>query len=193
MTIKDYAYYYSLRNESRQRIAASINKKAIQSKRLTEWKLVTLSSIDKAAIDYARLEWTKFYSKETHMGFEYSWEKLIHRFSARPSFFDLAIWQQIGELRVLQGMALGRPSNAKKHLTINWIERSFQPTYLKPGILAVVLGCAEEYAKLVGCRKVLIKSPVDPLSYERYGYAQYKHPQVRGTYVCKELAHEHSI
>lgn len=148
---------------------------------------ITLSSINRQAIDQARLEWTKYYSDETHRGFIESWDILYQRFQHRPSFFDLAIWQQIGTNHVLQGLALGRPSNGKTHLTINWVERSFAPTYLKGGILLPVLACAQEYAKLLGCKRILIKDPVDPKLYERYGYSPYELRRVRAAYLCKEL------
>ena len=82
---------------------------------------------------------------------------------------------------------MGRPSNGKTHLTINWVERSFAPTYLKGGILLPVLACAQEYAKLLGCKRILIKDPVDPKLYERYGYSPYELRRVRAAYLCKEL------
>jgi hypothetical protein len=148
---------------------------------------LTFSSIDKDAIDQARIEWPKHYSESTHNGFTESWEKLYYRYVQAPMHFDLAIWQQIGDSNVLQGLALGRPSDGKTHLTINWVERSFAPTYLREGILMLILACAEEYAKLLGCKRVLIKNPVDPDKYQRYGYQPYQLRHVPVAYLCKEL------
>jgi hypothetical protein len=84
-------------------------------------------------------------------------------------------------------MALGKPSSGKTHLTINWVERSFAPTYLRGGTLLPILACAEEYAKLLGCKRVLIKNPIEPSKYARYGYAPYRLRNVSSAYLCKEL------
>jgi hypothetical protein len=152
------------------------------------WNQIALASIDEEAINYARLEWVKYYGPDTHQGFIHSWERLHHKFAHRPAHFDLAIWQIIGGTRILQGLALGKPSNGKTHLTINWVERSFAPTYLKGGILLPILACAEEYARLLGCVRVLLKDPVDPKIYHRYGYEVYHPPRrVQGAYLCKGL------
>lgn len=51
----------------------------------------------------------------------------------------------------------------------------------------LILACAEEYAKLLGCKRVLIKNPVDPHKYQRYGYQPYQLRHVPVAYLCKEL------
>lgn len=191
MSLYEYAYYYTLRNEARKKVADSINNKVKKSGGLHDWNRITLSSIDRDAIDHARIEWPKHYLRETHNGLRHSWDKLLFRFVPRPSYFDLAVWQQKGDERVLQGLALGKPSNGKHHLVVNWVERSYAPTYLKAGILFPVLACAEEYARLLGCKRVLIKDPVDPEVYKRYGYEPIQLKKASGTYLCKELAHEY--
>lgn len=187
MITPDHAYYYALRLNSRKAVADSLMNKIVNAKNKMPWSGITLASINRKAIDYARLEWARHYSEDTHNGFIESWDVLHRRFQARPSFFDLAIWQRIGTEDVLQGLALGRPSNGKTHLTLNWVERSFAPTYLRGGILLPVLACAEEYAKLLGSKRVLIKDPVDPHVYGRYGYSPYKLRRVPAVYLCKEL------
>lgn len=187
MITSDHAYYYALRQASRKAVAESLMRKISNTQGKMPWSGVTLSSIARRAIDYARLEWPKYYFDETHHGFKESWDALYRRFQARPSFFDLAIWQRLGTTDVLQGLALGRPSNGKTHLTLNWVERSFAPTYLRGGVLLPILACAQEYAKLLGCQRILIKDPVDPAIYERYGYRPYELRRVRATYLCKEL------
>lgn len=187
MVTAEHAYYYALRLASRRAVAASLMAKVTQTQNPMPWSGITLSSIDRRALDYARVEWPKFYSDQTHNGFVEGWDILHRRFQPRPSYFDLAIWQRLGTKDVLQGMALGRPSNGKTHLTINWVERSFAPTYLRGGILLPVLACAQEYAKLLGCKRILIKDPVDPSLYARYGYGPYVLRRVHATYLCKEL------
>lgn len=183
------AYYYTLRFIAREAVAKAFVDRFKREGGKDNWNLITLASIDQEALDYARLEWTKYYSEETHLGFSHSWEAIYHHFRHRPSFFDLAIWQQMNGSRVLQGLAIGRPSRGKTHLTVNWIERSFAPTYMKGGILLPVLACAEEYAKLLGCERLLIKDPVDPTCYELYQFRAYALKRAKGTYLAKELRH----
>ena len=191
LTIPNLAYYYALRAIARQQVANSINERVTRYGGDRHAGRLTLCSINREAIDYARLEWPRYYGDDTHHGFTYSWETLLRKFAARPSFFDLAVWQQIDGGPVLQGLALGKPSNGKGHLTLNWIERSFAPTYLRGGVLLPILACAEEYAKLLGCERVLIKEPIDPEKFERYGYRAYQLPKVRhSNYLCKELEHD---
>jgi hypothetical protein len=136
------------------------------------------------------LDWNgpKYYGPETHSGFQFfSWERLFHKYLHRPSFFDLAIWQEIDGVNVLQGMALGQPSNAKRQLNINWVERSFAPTYLRCGALLPILACAEEYAKLLGSSRVVVKDAVDPSIYARYGYNLVRLSHGGGVHPVKEL------
>lgn len=190
MVINEYdlGYYYALKSEGRSRIVGALNTYVAKAPGRHPWDKVTICSINDEAIEYARLEWPKHYSPSTHEGLPYSWERLWHKFVARPSFFDLAIWQDVDGVKVLQGMALGKPSNGKTHLSINWVERNFGPTYRRGGILLPVLGCAEEYAKLLGCKRVIIKTTFDVSSYERYGYHVTSLKQV-GNYPVKELSY----
>ena len=182
-----YAYYYGLKTVAREAVSTSLNERIRLSETALHWRNLTLCSIDKRALDFARLEWPKYYGDETHRGFIVSWEKLYHRFSNRPSYFDLAVWQKVGDENILQGLALGKPSAGKTHLVINWVERSFAPTYLLKGILIPILACAEEYGKLLGARRVLIKDAVDPAQYGRYGYDPYSLLKRPGNYLMKEL------
>ncbi len=167
---EDYLFYYALKAESRRIVSADINARNEQINNFESWSKVTLSSIDHEATEFARLEWTKYYGPHTHNGFAFSWERLYHKFRHRPAFFDIAIWQIVDGRRVLQGLALGKPSRGKTRLSLNWVERSFAPTYMRPGILLPVLACTELYAKFLGCERVLIREPVDPDKYARYGY-----------------------
>jgi len=182
-----HAYYYGLRTAARQAVADDFLHIIKGAQGHSVWNGMVLGSIDKDAIDYARLEWVKYYSDDTHRGFIYSWEALHKKFLPVPSFFDLAIWQRIGDQAILQGMALGKPSDGKTHLTINWVERSFAPSYLRGGVLLPILACAEEYAKLLQCKRVLIKNPIDPSKYGRYGYKPYRLDGVKAAYLYKEL------
>tara|TARA_R110002074_G_scaffold106686_2_gene230600 strand:+ start:425 stop:1000 length:576 start_codon:yes stop_codon:yes gene_type:complete len=184
-----YAYYYALRTEARDRVVKALNNKIKQGKSKGVWANITLASIDNAAISYSRKEWPKYYNEDTHTGFDHSWETLYHKFIPNPANYNIAIWQQVGDSKILQGLALGEPSKGKTHLVVKWIERSFAPTYFKGGILLPVLACAEEYAKLLGCQRVLIKDPrVDEGTFEKYGYAPYRLSQ-GGNYLSKELDH----
>jgi len=182
-----HTYYYALKNHSRSLVVKSLNTKIKAYGGRENWDSLTLRSINVEAIDYARTEWPKHYGASTHNGFPVSWERLFHKFMHRPSYFDLAIWQEIENVKVLQGLALGQPSNGKTHLVLNWVERSFAPTYFKGGILLPILACAEEYAKLLGCQRVLIKDAVDPNKYERYGYTEYQLAKTKAKYLAKEL------
>lgn len=182
------AYYYTLRTEARKRVVDQLNLRATDERSRAIWGGVELASVTDEATEYARLEWPKFYSKDTHQGFSVSWERLYHKFKQIPAHFGVAIWQTVEDKRVLQGLALGKPSEAMKHLTVNWVERSFEPTYFRGGVLLPILACAEEYGNLLGCERVLIKDPIDAGVYERYGYAPVR---LHGgaTYLKKELPH----
>lgn len=190
MNLARHAYYYTLRLKARQVVADAFIARFKKDGGKDNWNLITLASIDRDALEFARLEWVKYYSDDSFKGFSYSWEAIHKKFCARPSHFDISIWQNLNGSKVLQGLAIGRPSRGKTHLTVNWVERSFAPTYLRGGILLPVLACAEEYARLLGCKRVLIKNPIDPAVYERYGYTEYQLPsKVSARYFAKELRH----
>lgn len=189
MTFDEYkhAYYYTLKNQARRKVASSLNQKIKEAGNREAWDSLTICSINSKAIEYARLEWPKHYSLETHLGFDFSWERLTHKFQNNPAHFDLAIWQSVGGQDVLQGLALGKPSSGKKNLNIHWIERSFAPNYFRGGILLPILACAEEYAKLLGSEQIVIKNAVDPAKFERYGYAAFGNP--KDCQLVKEISH----
>ncbi|MER8401233.1 hypothetical protein [Mesorhizobium sp. M0306] len=184
-----YGYYQALRTEARGRIVNALNRRIKTAEDRETWRGITLASMNQEAYDYARVEWPKYYGVDTHEGLPYSWERLYFKFMAKPSNFNLAVWQTLGDQKILQGLALGKPSSGKTHLTVNWVERSFGPSYFRGGVLMPILACAEEYAKLLGCERVLVKDAIDPAHFEKYGYAPYDHVPKGGTYMAKELEH----
>lgn len=171
----------------------ALNKRLLRSGNIGVWDRLTLCSVMGAdvgdAMEFAAKEWPKYYGPHTHTGFSVSWERLAYRFWHEPDHFDLAIWQHVDDTPVLVALALGNPSHARTHLTVKWVERYFGPNQLEGRALFAILTCAEEYAKLLGSKRVLVKDPIDPAKYERYGYAPYRHPGVAygGDYLGKEL------
>jgi hypothetical protein len=186
MSIEKAAYYYVLRRRARERIVDSIESSIDKSKGAMQWRFVQISSITDEAVNFAQLEWRKYYSPETHEGFSHSWERLWYKFKNCPSHFDMAVWQVINGKRQLQALALGKPNRSKSYLSLNWIERSFAPSYLQ-GALVMILACAEEYAKLLNCREVRVKDAVDPKKYARYGYSDLIVPQSKSKWLGKEV------
>lgn len=191
--MNDFEYFYVLKHEARKRTMDAVNKRLLKTGGIANWDKTTICSIlgrEKGdALKFATEEWPKYYSEETHNGFEESWERLTYRYLPRKDHFDLAIWQEIDGIQVLVALALGNPSHARTHLTVKWIERYYGENYLAGRALWPILTCAEEYGKLLGCERVLLKDPVDSKKYERYGYKPYHHPQVAhgGEYLGKEL------
>ena len=104
-----------------------------------------------------------------------------------PANFNIAVWQETDGRKILRGMALGRPSKAMKHISINWLERSYVQPPFKGGVLLPILASAEEYAKLLGCERVLVKNAVDPPQFEQYGYAPSGKAPKGASYLSKEL------
>lgn len=184
-----YGYYQTLRTEARSRVVNALNRRIRSPADREKWRGITLASIDRDAYEYARIEWPKYYGPETHSGFPQSWERLFFQYQAKAAHFNVAIWQQLESSRILQGLALGKPSSGKTQLTINWVERSFAPTYFRGGVLLPILACAEEYAKLLSCERVLVKDAVDPAIFAKYGYHTYAGAPKDGAYLMKELKH----
>ena len=193
MSEESRAYFYALQNFARERTATSLNKKLLKDGGIQRWDNLTLCSIvgDQPgdALDFAATEWPKYYGPETHHGFVKDWTSLVVKSLNDTDHFNLAIWQKVEGKQILVALALGNPSNKRKYLTIKWIERYFGHSYLGGRALWPILTCAEEYAKLLGCEKILIKDPVDPAKYERYGYEKFSHPGVKfgGDYMGKDM------
>lgn len=180
-------YYEQLKLEARNRAASQINT-FIEKKNISgSWGQMLLKKIDRAALDFAAEVWPDHYPDD-FKGFPYSWNELYRRFSYRTSFFDLAIWQNKDGKLILQGLILGKPSRGKTHLTIFWVERLFGSNYFRGGILIPALDCAEQYACLLGCERVLIKNPIDVTKYERLGYSvSDTPPNSSATYLLKDI------
>lgn len=191
--MNDFDYYYILQSEARKRAMDAINKRLLKTGGIQPWNQLTLCSIMGKdigdALEFAMNEWPKYYGSNTHDGLSVSWEDLVNKRLADPDHFNLAIWQQVDDEQVLVALALGNPSHERTHLTVKWIERFYGHNYLGGRALWPILTCAEEYAKLLGSERVLIKDPVDSAKYERYGYTTYKHPHVAhgGCYLGKDI------
>lgn len=188
------AYYYALQSEARERVQKALNARILRHNgSLANFDRLTLCSIASPqmpdALAFADTEWPKFYGKETFEGFGKRWHDIVLPMYHAIDIFDLAIWQEVDGEKVLAAMAVGEPSHARTHLTVKWVERFYGKTYIGGRVLMIILACAEEYAKLIGCERVLIKQPLAPHKYARYGYEVYKHPGVAygGNYMAKEL------
>ena len=189
----DSAYFYTLQMEARRRTIHAIHRRIQVSGNIKQWDKLTLCSILGRdigdALEFARVEWPKYYGPDTHEGLNMDWERVVKARSVDPDHFNLAIWQEIDGVNILVAMAIGNPSHGRNHLTVKWIERFYGHNYLGGRALWPILTCAEEYAKLLGAQRVLIKDPVDSRKYGRYGYADYIHPNVKhgGCYMEKEF------
>lgn len=185
-----YAYYYTLRLKARARVVEAINSRLKSQKNKDVWKGVTLASIKTDAIEYAEFKWSKYYDGDTFAALPVKWERIYYSYSQKYAHFNVAVWQTTKDGNLLRGMAFGKPSGGKTHLTINWLERSPEPEYFKGGVLLPILSCAEEYAKLLGCERVLIKNPIDPDEFAKFGYTQSHKAPKGAAYVVKELKND---
>lgn len=186
-------YYYLLLQEARARTQHSLNKRLLKTGQICRWDRLTLCSIlgeDVGdALKFAREEWPKHYTEKTHKDWHVDWTGNVLKSLNDNDCFNLAIWQEIEGEQVLLALALGRPSNKRRYMTVKWVERYFGNNHLNGRALWPILTCAEEYARLIGSAKVLIKDPVDPKKYARYGYTKFTHPGVRfgGNYLGKDI------
>jgi len=185
-----FTYYYTLRQQARSRVVDALNRRIKTEKHREIWRGITLASIKQDAIDYTQFKWPKYYDGDNYSPIPTTWEQLYYSYSQKISHFNVAIWQTLPDGAVLRGLAFGKPSHGKTHLTINWIERSPEPDYFKGGVLLPILSCAEEYAKLLGCERVLVKNPIDASEFKKYGYGPSDRVPKRATYVAKELKND---
>ena len=169
----DEAYHYELRTIARKRALDQLNSMIVSYGGAVTLNGTTLASINEEAIEYAEDVWPKYYGEDTHPGFAKPWSSIWYHAQLQPSRFDIAVWQEVGNQRVLQGLATGSRSHGNSHLTLNWVERNFGPEYTRYGVLIPILSCFEHYAHLLDVDRVLIKNPVDPSKYERYGYSPF--------------------
>lgn len=169
--LDEEAYYYGLRTIARKRALDEINSKIKSDGGAAVWHGTQLASISDEAIAYAENVWPNFYGVQTHLGFKKAWSSIWYHAKLQPARFDIAIWQDVGGRRVLQGLATGRASKGREHLTLNWVERNFGSDYHRFGILIPILSSFEHYGHLLGAHTLLIKNPVDPSIYTKYGYA----------------------
>lgn len=187
------AYYYALQSEARKRVMNTLNAKILRTKgALQHFDRLTLSSIlspdTPDALQFVREKWDA--SRPPHFpGFARTWENIALSAAQDPDSFDLAIWQEVDGEQVLAALAMATPSRRHTHLTVRWVEKYYGKTHVSGRVLLIVLACAEEYAKLLDCERVLIKDPLVPALYERYGYRSYRHPYVAhgGNYLAKEI------
>ncbi len=188
-----YAYAYMLRQIARKRIIEAINQRCLRDGMISTWGGTTVCSIDGKdagdAFEYSGEIWASNTANAAVNKFGATWKDIYRKNVINPYLFDVAIWQQIGDNQVLVALAIGYPSNNRGHLTLKWIDINKNNNNIGGRAIWVILGCAEEYAKLLGCDKVLINEPVDPDIFNEYGYVRFRHPNVPngGNYLGKEL------
>lgn len=186
----DAAYYYALRALARNDAMKKLNARILRDGGAAEWDGTSLASIDDEAVFDAETEWPRWYGESTHHGFVRPWPKIWAQAQLQPANFNVAVWQEVNNERVLQGMATGTASSGREHLTLNWVERNFGRTYLRFGVLIPILLCFEGYGRLLGARKLLIKNPVDEMKYKRYGYADVEIHKSTTRYLGKEISYD---
>lgn len=181
------AYFYALRTIARKRALDEMNARLLKDGGASLLHGTTLASISDEAISYAEEEWPRYYSSGTHKGFVKPWSSIWYHTQLQPSNFNMAIWQEIKGKQVLQGLATGTRSHGNSNLTLNWVERYFGPEYPRYGVLLPILLSFEHYARLLDVDRVLIKNPVDPSKYERYGYKEKKIKKSTVDFLGKEM------
>jgi len=184
------AYFYGLRAIARQRTMEKLNRRILSDGGATTWHGTTLASISDEAIEYAEQVWPRHYGEKTHAGFVKPWSSIWYHAQLQPSNFNVAVWQEFSDSKVLQGIATGTRSHGNSHLTLNWVERNFGPEYTRFGVLIPILMCFEEYARLLDVDRVLIKNPVDPDKYKRYGYEPFDIRDSKTVFLSKEMSNE---
>jgi hypothetical protein len=183
----DDVYFYGLRTIARKRALDELNAKILKHGGAQVLNGTTLASINEEAVKYAEEVWPQYYGKDTHPGFVKPWSSIWYHASLQPSRFDIAVWQEVKGKRILQGLATGTRSHGNEHLTLNWVERNFGPDYTRYGVLVPILSSFEHYAHLLDVDKVLIKNPVDPSKYEKYGYAPFRISGSSVRFLKKEM------
>ena len=184
---KSEEYYYYLRTLARKRALDQLNARILKDGGATSWHDTRLASIDEEAVQYAEDTWPTYYGPHTHTGFAKPWSSIWYHARLQPARFEIAIWQTCEGRNVLQGLATGTTSTGKKHLTLNWVERNFGPEYNRYGILQPILLAFEEYGNLLGAERLLIKNPVDPAKYTRYGYEPFTVSKSATDFLSKEM------
>jgi hypothetical protein len=183
----EMAYHYALRTIARKWALDELNARILLDGGASVIHGTTLASITDEAITYAEEIWPKYYSGSTHSGFVKPWSSIWYHANLQPSNFNIAVWQEVKGKRVLQGMAAGTRSSGNSHLTLNWVERNFGPEYTRYGVLLPILLSFEHYARLLDVDTVLIKNPVDPSKYERYGYKRVDIRKSKNDFLGKEM------
>lgn len=186
----DEAYYYALRAIARKRALDEINSRILRDGGASVWHGTTLASITDDAIEFATHVWPRYYSGQTHLGFVRPWENIWAQSRLQPSRFEIAVWQEVSGSKVLQALATGTRSSGNAHLTLNWVERYFGPEYTRYGALIPILSSFEHYAWLLNVDRVLIRNPVDPSKYERFGYVPHSIKGSRTEFLSKEIRND---
>lgn len=137
-------------------------------------------SIEATAIEYAMLEQTLEWENRRY---QWNWFDFKRKFRGVPSRFELMISVD----RELCGIAIGKPSRGRRHLSVYFIEGNPDGTHpLKGSVLPLILEGATLYAEMLGCSYVRIIEPDKHLinKYEDNGYLVAKGK--RGRVYCEK-------
>ena len=98
----------------------------------------------------------------------WDWAQLAQDAYTVPAAFHLAIWCGAQ----LCGLAVGRPSKARRRLTIAVLEGAPYPHPLRGKILDLVLITAEVYGRSLGSQLLRLEQPIKPMLavYQRRGF-----------------------
>lgn len=122
--------------------------------------------IEAEPIEYSALQQTLDWENRMYL---WSWFDLKRKFRNIPARFELSI----GVHGEICGLAIGKPSRGRRHLSVYFLEGNPDKQHpLKGSVLPIVLEASSLYANALGCSYLRLIQPVDGLHarYRRWGF-----------------------
>lgn len=122
--------------------------------------------IEAGPIEYSALQQTMEWEDRLY---QWNWFDLKRRFRNIPARFELSIEVH----REVCGLAIGKPSRGRRHLSVYFLEGSSDKQHpLKRSVLPIILEASSLYADALGCSYLRLVQPVDGLHarYRRWGF-----------------------
>lgn len=115
---------------------------------------VQLTEIDGTALE----AWSQTWRNHPDRRFDWNWSEERKAWQNALDRFEVAIWSGT----VLCGLAIGKPSKGREHLSVHVLEGAPNPVHpLKSAVRFCVVEAALAYARTIGCRRLRVMRPVE--------------------------------
>lgn len=122
-----------------------------------EDKPISKADLSLSTLSFQTYEKLKHWEQSGKRIAEWDWNLVRDAYRSNPKRFEVAIWHK---QHFLCGASVGKPTNSKKKLMLDFIEANPSGSPFSGLITDIVILCGQIYGKAIGASELRIMSPI---------------------------------